>query len=264
LSRPLDTIYDTVAIAQQAGEDVELSSFQRGLVEQANNAIKPLAPKDRFVDANATPPPGNLRIINGRVIERWVPVLARYAPGQKIPPVPGIIGYDVLQSRLLDGGSLCDCVGTKKLSADGTHAQCGRKYVNLKAFYDPEEQRPIGIAERVRSLHIQVDEDAIYNGSYPSLPGNDVAHHNPDARGMAAFQGGEIIRKPDGTPVRCKEIRHGRREHREATRHLEHVGSGTFAELDKNKRRFKEKAARELRERAERIAYAMPDTLGNI
>jgi hypothetical protein len=155
-------------------------------------------------------------------------------------------------------------VGTKKLTAEGIHAQCGRKYVNLQAFYDSEEQRPIGIAERVRSLHIQVDEDAIYNGSYPTIPGNDVAHHDRNARGMAAFQGGDAILKPDGTPVRCKEIRHGRREHREVTKGLEHIGSGTFAELDKNKRRFKEKSARELRERAERVAYAMPDKPGQV
>lgn len=255
-------------------EVVRLSSQQIALIEEAENAVGQLAPIPyRYVtrfDA-PEPPAGRIRLIGKHIIERWKPTIKRYEQGDRIPPTPEIIGWEIWQSRVEINDSTCDCIGTVKLNAECFHEACGRRRVNLKAYWNFDEGRPQSFGEHVRNIHINAMADDDYNMFYPTLPGNDIAHYDRTKEGTAdAFRGGEVMYgSPDANGVRHpvrggKEIRHGRREHRELTKNMHYLSPGWAADIDRTnaeKRAAREKRRKEL---AEQMAARMPRKLGEV
>lgn len=121
------------------------------------------------------------------------------------------------------------------------------------------------VAEVLCSIGMQTNDDATYNGFYPTLLGSDVAHANYGAPGMAEHQGGHALRAPDGSVIRGgAEIRQGRREYRERTRGYILWDAGTrkhMARLDAEK-----KAKKKADDRAfiEREVRKMSPRLGEL
>jgi len=120
-------------------------------------------------------------------------------------------------------------------------------------------------------------EDHVYNGHYPTIRGHDVAHHDPNAVGMAAYQGGNVLRgRPaydasgkmvhDGTVRGGTEIRGGRAEYRRVLKQkgYEPFDKGYFAHVDRIK--ADQQAARDAKHKiAQEKADAMlPRKLGEL
>ena len=204
------------------------------------------------------PPSGRVGYLAGGIEEVWRAEYAFDRFGKSV-----LKGYWVTQRWM---SSTCDCTVRKGcVHADNQiiHPTCGRAV--------PSKHKDFAsLRESILSMQFQLNEDEIYSGFYPSLPGEDVAHFDPTRQGMERFRGGEVLYgQPDEKghrhPVRGgKEITKGRREHREATKDLMHVGSGLFADLAKNKKRFAEKRKRDIADRGQRIIYRMPDVPGEL
>lgn len=142
----------------------------------------------------------------------------------------------------------CDCQGRiafepmykgLKLQHDLFHKECGRAARNKRG------NLPIG--EHIGSLQIQAMSDEAYNGHYPTLPGHDVAHFTPGSKpGTHGIAGGKVVRARDGQPIRGgREISHGRREYKSATKDFLGWDKGTQKDIDRNaaERKAKEKQA---------------------
>jgi hypothetical protein len=160
----------------------------------------------------------------------------------------------------------CTC-GNAKLElisgpgyAELYHAECGR-------WRKSKLEGPIG--EHIMSLHLGMPDDN-YNGYYPTVPGNDIAHHNPGGRGMDAYRGGselrgsyeldnndriiagrEVIR--GGT-----EIRGGKAEYAEKTKGLILWDKGTQRDVDRIKKEKADKIKAQSRKRIEERFKQMP------
>jgi hypothetical protein len=260
--------------AQLAEHDdvVRLSSQQIALLEQAQEAVGQLAPVPyRWVRGyDEKPPEGRIRMVGRHIIERWKPTMKRYDEGERVPPVPAILGYEVWQARIEVNDDLCDCIGSIKIEG-GMHPECGRKRVNLAAYWNAEESRPQSFGDHVRDLHISAMSDDDFNMFYPTLPGNDIAHYDRAKEGTAdAFRGGDILYgQPDAKGVRHpvrggREIRHGRREHREATKNMHYLSSGWAAHLDRIKAEKKAEQDKRRRQLSEKIAARWPDHFGEV
>lgn len=193
-------------------------------------------------------------------------------------------GYDVRQSEMELHDDECTCIGTVRLGADMMHEACGRKRINLKAYWNETEARPQSFGEHVASIHIQAKQDESYNGFYPTMKGDDVIRlpEKPEKfmrvlgphEGKIAVSGdhydvnGRLIAK--GQVMRGgKEITGGRREYREhlkATR-FEPVDSGYQAHVDRNAKARKAKQKRDIEHAAEKIAkkyFPMSGRIGEI
>lgn len=221
----------------------------------------------RFVPRGQEQPPlHRWRIVDGNVLERWE-AIERKVNSRDLATIALIAGNDrvlgwhvtrlpvpssakVARIEVVDGEVVC---------LDGF----GRR-VASRTLEGPE------LRDHVLSLQLAPEDDATYNGYYPTLPGNDIAHYDERAfdaahRGfgvkrsdMAEHQGGEPIRKvnrdendpnDDGYLRGGREIRGGRAEHREATKGMIHMGPGFQAHHDRlvRERAAEKKAADRLK-----------------
>lgn len=137
-----------------------------------------------------------------------------------------------------------------------------KQVVTIKQSWS--DMAPAERAEVLQSIgQFHRHEDAIYNGYYPTIKGKDVAHHDTDATGMAAFQGGSVIKgnpsadgQHDGTIRGGTEIRGGRREWREKTKHYYEFGPGYWTDIAKIRARQQAE-----RDQKHRVAYEKADAL---
>ena len=146
------------------------------------------------------------------------------------------------------------------------HVDCGRlKKSKVEGAFD----------EHVRNLHMQTRDDEIYNGYYPTIPGNDIAHFNPHERGMAQHQGGEPILKynpeilPNGKIADPylrggTEIRGGRAEHKRLTKDATELGPGSTKEWEKRQAEKKAKQKASDRLKVEKIIQRGPRQIGEL
>lgn len=144
------------------------------------------------------------------------------------------------------------------------HEDCGR-------FRKSKVDGPLD--EHIDSLTL-APPDEIYNGFYPTLDGNDIAHHNNGARGMDEHREGRALMGSarldnlnnvvgEAQQIRGgKEIRGGRAEHRRATKGLISWDSGTQGHLDKLKSQEADKRKAKNRERVEKIMAQAPPSAG--
>lgn len=144
-----------------------------------------------------------------------------------------------------------------------------RQRVTLKQTW--VDMNPAERAEVLQSINGQVDEDAIYNGYYPTIKGNDVAHHDPTQQGMRAFQGGAVIKgNPsadgihDGTIRGGTEIRGGRREYRERTKNYVTYGPGYWEHVERIRAELQAKRDKFHRIAMEKADASLPRQLGEL
>lgn len=213
----------------------------RASVEQA---LKP----DRFVAENTLDashvPPSRRRAVGPFVEEVWEAVPAA-----------------------LDDAGMFQVAATGIIPIAGYNV---RQVVTLKQTWDD-----MSAAQRQETLQsigqYHRHEDVIYNGYYPTIKGNDVAHHDPDATGMAAFQGGAVIRgnpsadgHHDGTIRGGTEIRGGKREWREKTKNYYEFGPGYFADVERIKAARQHKLNERHRIELEKIDALLPRKIGEL
>lgn len=162
----------------------------------------------------------------------------------------------------------CSCPSARLTMLPGCHdlfhKECGR-------FRKSKVDGPLD--EHIESLTL-APPDEMYNGFYPTLPGNDVAHINPGAPGMDEHREGKALMGSvrldnqnnvigDAQPIRGgKEIRGGRAEHRRSTKGLIAWDSGTQAHLDRLKSQEENARKAKNRERVEKILAQAPPSAG--
>ncbi len=129
-----------------------------------------------------------------------------------------------------------------KVTANGQVPVAGWEvtYHKIRKGVDFESMSGEELRAHVLSLSIAPEDDALYNGYYATIKGNDVAHHDPNASGMAAFQGGRVLRgnataTHDGTIRGGTEIRGGRAEYKRKTKGYEAMDAGYWAHVDRIK-----------------------------
>jgi hypothetical protein len=162
----------------------------------------------------------------------------------------------------------CDCpnarlrmVSVPGYVGDLYHEDCGR-------WRKTKVEGPLD--EHVESLNL-APPDAIYDGYYSTIPGDDVAHLNEGAPGMDEHRGGTVLygqteldnqnRVIDGRhEIRGgTEIRGGRAEWRRKTKGMILWDKGTQADFDKETaRKAEERKARNRDRVAKKLAEAPP------
>lgn len=208
-----------------------------------------------------------LRFADGRIVyEAWTPIPRKLAAHEihlaangQIPVGSWRLTYHVYAPEW------CTCP-TARLAPHPHglfHADCGRlKKPKVEGAFD----------EHVRSLQFQVDDEAIYNGYYPTLPGQDIAHVNPGAKPgtMAHHQGGEAIRlynPPPGADPYLRggtEIRGGRAEHRQRTKGMLELGPGAQKDIDRATAEKKAKQKQATRLTLEKTLQKGPRQIGEL
>ena len=144
-----------------------------------------------------------VRIEDGQLMaEVWEPVLHVYAKEEAVDAIPRLDGWNVyrfLNHADIARHSTCDCVGTRRVQlVDGksVHKDCGRVIPRTKT--DAE------LIESIKTMHLQVDTDLLYEGFYPGIPGNDVIrfdkerlmaskHTDSDRKKMEAWRGNDVM-----------------------------------------------------------------------
>lgn len=192
----------------------------------------------RFVPYGAEEPPLTRWRIVGDYVERWSAVERSIHTRDVLTlvrclnPDGRLLGWNVVRRRLPDH---CDCPTARlRLTERGlVHEEgCGRV----------RRRRAQGdIRSHVLSLELAPEDDTTYNGYYPTIPGNDVAHFNPSGRQrtMEQHREGEVLYgQPDEDGVRHPirggtEIRGGRAEHRRLTKDMVYVDNGTRKHTDR-------------------------------
>lgn len=229
----------------------------------------PALPEDvrRFVPKGEMEPPlHRWRIVDGNVVERWEPVERRCNSSDlaTIALLAGqdrVIGWNVVRLPLPRQARVARIAieGDEVVAYDGF----GRR-VKIEPGAGKE------FREKLLSLQLAPEDDATYNGFYPTIPGNDVVHYN-DAKDpgrwrndMAEHQGGEAYRNPttpDGLLRGGKEIRGGRRERRELAKahNLIEVDAGFGRDVDRIAAEKKAKRQADNKLRIEKTLRAGPE-----
>jgi hypothetical protein len=243
---------------------------QQGVVEQHRHGVEATLAAPRFVTFGTEDAPKNrIRVLSPSVEEHWEAVPEKIPFGDPIPMTVPIAGFRVTQ-HVREQHCTCDGAKFEQRSDGLIHVRCGR----------PAKSRVQGeIAEHIMALQIAPEEDALYCGYYPGIKGNDPLHHDPTKTGMAAWQGGDIVRAKyepargdgvwratnDGTPIRGgTEIRGGRREYREKTKGYYHWDSGTQAHLDRIDAGKKAERAKQFEVNQEKAHAQLPRKLGEL
>ena len=206
----------------------------------------------RFVPRGEEQPPlHRWRIVDGNVLERWEAIERK------------VNSRDLATIALIAGNDRVLCWHVTRLPMPRS-AKVARLEIRAgvvvwldalgRVIEEPRTMTGTELREHVLSLQLAPEDDATYNGYYPTLPGNDIAHYDERAydaahRGldvrrndMAEHQGGAAMRKANPDPndptddgyVRGgREIRGGRAEHREATKGMIHMGPGFQRDVDR-------------------------------
>jgi hypothetical protein len=206
------------------------------VVEQAPSSVL----HERFVEAGAEQPPADRsRMMTPYVREEW----------EAVPQDLGDVPMHALAAAVSNG--VVPLAGWRVRQVFVAPA---RTWTSLNAYERSEVLISIGQGQR--------HEDHIYNGYYPTIKGNDVAHHDPKKAGsMEAFQGGSVLKgratkTHDGTIRGGTEITQGKRQYREATKNYVEVGPGYFAHVERIR------AAKQAeRDRQHKIAVEKQDAL---
>jgi hypothetical protein len=174
-------------------------SLSARLAFDARNTPAP----ERFVVAGTEQPPASrCRLVAELVLERWHAVAA-VAPAEASLAEAAraaltVAGWRVTQERI---APYCDCENPTFSAIHGfwVHQACDRP-VPLK---HPDES-PDEFRQRILSLQVQVDTDTLYEGFYPTIPGNDIIrfdkrklaalrHTDSDRRKMEAWRGNDVL-----------------------------------------------------------------------
>lgn len=271
-----------VSLQESSGADtIRLSRAQVALLEQVAQALEePRIQPERMSAPGEVPPPGRLRVIGDSIIEHWEPIPAPIQRGQPFGSGVRTLCYRIRQRKLEIADRFCQCLGTLRVR-DGVHDGCGLPVAGraLRGYAAESQDRfPRSFAEHVANLHIAAMSDFDYDGYYPTIPGNDIAHHNPAKAGsadkMEQWRDGSVLRSRADDPRNPQyagpsqpirggtEIRHGRREWREKTKDMRLVDSGYFADVQREARQQREKRLQEHKLRQEQLAKMMPRTTG--
>lgn len=223
------------------------------------DAVSLAAP--RFEAIGAKVPSDRKRIVSATVEEVWSPVYAS-VHGDDVASVfralaggmPAQTGWVVAQ---VTRSATCDCPGAKMTSTDEglVHLACARPHTRVGVEHVED------FAEHIQSLTMVTGDSEIYNGFYGTLPGNDVAHHNADAKGMDRFREGMAIKNTslvEGVLRGGTEIKGGRAEHRRQTKGMIEVGPGYMRDIEKIQAAKKAKKVAENRMKIERIVAQAP------
>lgn len=132
------------------------------------------------------------------------------------------------------------------------------------------------IRQHVLSLNQGIPDES-YTGFYPTIAGNDVAHHDPTKQGMAAYQGGPALRghatydkqgrmTHDGVIRQGTEIRGGRAELRRVLKAKNYGEWDTGWQKHAERIAAEKKAAMKARHEVEReiASKKLPQKLGEI
>lgn len=211
-----------------------------------------------------------LRFADGRIVyEVWTPVPRALGAEEIHLAANGLLPIGKWRlSYHIYSPQWCTCPRARLRThpAGLIHPECGRlKKPRVEGSF----------ADHVRSLQLQTRDDEIYNGYYPSLPGNDIAHFNPHGKGMAAHQGGDPIplinppRLPNGKiedPYLRggTEIRGGRAEHRRRTADATELGPGSTKEWQKQEAEKKAKQKTADRLKVEKTIQLGPRKIGEL
>jgi hypothetical protein len=213
-----------------------------------------LAP-ERFVPLGAEPvPSGGLREVNQLVEERWTAVPRR---------LTGSVAE--IAKQLADNGGAVPIAGHRVVQSVRVAGKRGFAHLHGE-----------DLRQHLLSIGVQTNDDATYCGYYPTIKGDDVAHHDPTKPGMQAFQGGEALKgRPlvvngkvvhDGTIRGGTEIRGGRAEYRRVLHRngYEAFDNGYWRDVDRIRARLQaERDARHETELARRDAL-LPRKIGEI
>ncbi len=154
---------------------------------------KQLAPERYVAFGIEEAPADRVRVVNDFIEERWTAVPAKVTNMADVANgVVPIAGFKVTQHVRYQARSFAHMTGDE-------------------------------IREHVMSLQQAPEDDRTYMGYYPTIAGNALAHHDPTKQGMAAYQGGNILRgnasydrngrmTHDGIVRQGTEIRGGRAE----------------------------------------------------
>lgn len=202
----------------------------------------------RFVPRGQEEPPlHRWRVIDGTVLERWDPI-ERKVNSRDLATIALIAGNDRIKGWWVVRLPMPSKGRVAKIEAIAGRIVCRDSFGRE---VEPETLTAAELRDRILSLQIAPEDDATYNGYYPTLPGDDIAHYDErafvvgkDGAGsgrsdMAEHQGGAAIRKanpafPGDDYVRGgREILGGRAEHREATKGMIHMGPGYQRDVDR-------------------------------
>lgn len=264
---------DAMGVLREAQGPVDVDHALARKLEAWFTASKPgpvpALPEDvrRFVPkGEAAPPLHRWRIVDGNVLERWEAVekhvnSSDFATIALLAGQDRVIGWNVVRLPLPADAAVA------RLVIEGDTVRAYDRFGRLI----PELQHLTGeqLREHVLSLSLAPEDDTTFNGYYPTLPGNDIAHYRPGIEGygkwrsdMSAHQGGEAIRNrttEDGYLRGGREIRGGRAEHREATKGMHHIDDGYQRDVDKIKAGIEAKRKAEGRLKIEKTLRAGPD-----
>lgn len=247
-----DDFADDAVFARLAVEDAtaETARVLGQWWDKADIGPVPALPESvrRFVPRGEEEPPlHRWRVIDGTVLERWDPIERKV--NSRDPATIALIagndrvtGWWVVRLPMPANGRVAriEAVAGRIVCRDSF----GREV-------EPEVLTATELRARILSLQIAPEDDATYNGYYPTLAGNDIAHYDERAfdaahagfgvrrNDMVEHQGGSAIRKanpagPGDDYLRGgREIRGGRAEHREATKGLIHAGPGYQRDVDR-------------------------------
>lgn len=215
-------------------------------------------PAPRFVaKGEATPPPGMARRLSPYVEERWEAVLET-CPSSNVQEIASFasrglrtIGYRVSQHVVTQH---CDCRNITGVNIQGVHVACGRAVAG-----------EVDRQEILQSIGVQANDDATYNGFYPTILGNDVVHANYGAKGMAEHQGGKVLRGEHGNVIRGgSEIRGGRAEYKRRTKGYVLWDAGTRKDMARIDAEKKAKKKADTRAFIEREVKKMSPRIGEL
>lgn len=209
-----------------------------------------------------------LRFSDGRIVyEAWtrVPKPVETAEemasaSQGVLPIAGWkITYHLFEPRW------CECPKARLehvTHEDGSthlmHPGCGRER-------EPRVDGPMD--EHVMSLQLAPEDDATYNGTYPTLPGDDVVHFTDGKKGMEAHRG-DPVKRANPLVINGKvvepylrggtHITGGRAEHRRRTKGMIHLGPGYTKDIEKIQAAKEAKKKADLRDTVERKIQLAP------
>lgn len=278
-----DPVRLAAANGMEAFSEVDALRMMAKLRSNVGEGIKspPHLRPPRFVDAASgeQPPEGNKMFMAGGIEETWVAIFGRPDKTKYWLP-PQLLGWNVRQTWM---SADCDCEHKKGvLFVDGEliHPRCGRALASKHHNFAE-------LRDTILSLNVQVDEDTLYNGHYPSIPGDDVITFDrkklsalranaSDREKMAAWRGSDTLRSQadnPGNPQFAGEsqvlrggttITGGRREYREKTHDMVLHDAGVPRDIAKIQAEKKAKRKADFELRKEQIAKKLPRNIGEL
>ena len=210
---PLTLQAQAESIENRTRPVLELSHGQRDQLYEKLQRLFADMPHRFVADEPGRPRPERVQVRiedNVLICEVWEPVLHRYLADEMVDAVPRLDGWNVYRftkAHDILAHTNCDCVGTRKAQMlDGklVHKMCGRPIIRTKT--DAE------IIANIKTMSLQLNDTALYNGFYPTIPGKDIItfdrqkllaskHTDSDLKKMEAWQGEDTMHSRPDNPA---------------------------------------------------------------